>query len=84
LLGWPDETFEPGSEVHLVDRDLKIAKKPYSAPAFRVQDASTAKAELDAAGATDNANVRQMLSVLNRPRDAKPSPAPSTAETVLP
>jgi len=59
-----------------VDRDLRVAKKPYSAPAFQVLDAGAAKAELEAAASSDDANVRQMLSVLNRPSDEKPAPAP--------
>jgi hypothetical protein len=67
-----------------VDRDLKVAKKPYSPPSFQVLDASAAKAELEATGTSDDANARQMLSVLNQPRDGKPSPAPSTSATELP
>ena len=67
-----------------MDRDLKVAKKPYSAPSFRVLDASAAKAVLDATGQLNDENVRQMLSVLNQPRDGKPSPAPSAARTSLP
>ena len=67
-----------------MDRDLKAAKKPYSVPAFQVLDVAAAKAELEASGSSDDANTRQMLSVLNRPRDAKPSPPPSTPETALP
>ena len=43
-----------------------------------------AKAELEATGAPDDTNVRQILSVLNRPRDGKPSPAPSTPTGTLP
>lgn len=58
-------------------RDLKAAKKPYSAPSFQVLDAGAAQAELEANGALNDANARQMLSVLNQPRDGKPSPAPS-------
>jgi hypothetical protein len=67
-----------------VDRDFKAAKKPYSAPSFRVLDAGAAKAELEASGLLDEANARQMLSVLNQPREGKPSPVPSTSATVLP
>ena len=67
-----------------MDRDLKAAKKPYSAPSFQLLDAGAAKAELEATGSSNDANARQMLSVLNRPRDAKPSPPPSTPETALP
>ena len=67
-----------------MDRDLKVAKKSYSAPSFRVLDASAAKAELDATGQLNDENVRQMLSVLNQSRDGKPSPAPSAARISLP
>ena len=67
-----------------MDRDFKAAKKPYSAPSFQVLDAGTAKAELEASGSMDEANARQMLSVLNQPRDGKPSPVPSTSATLLP
>jgi hypothetical protein len=67
-----------------VDRDLKVTKKPYSAPSFQVLDAGAAKAELEATGTPDDENARQMLSVLNRPRDGKPIPAPSTPQTSLP
>ena len=79
-----DRTVEPGSGGASVDRDLKVAKKSYSAPSFRVLDASAAKAELDATGQLSDENARQMLSVLNQPRDGKPSPAPSTVRTSLP
>jgi hypothetical protein len=67
-----------------VDRDLKVAKKPYIAPSFRILDAGSAKAELEANGALDDANARQMLSVLNQPPDGKPAPAPSTVGSSLP
>jgi hypothetical protein len=67
-----------------LDQDLKVAKKPYNAPSFQVLDAATAKAELEATGALNDTNTRQMLSVLNQPRDGKPSPAPSTSGSPLP
>ncbi len=67
-----------------MDRDLNVAKKPYSAPSFQVLDAGAAKAELEATGTPDDENARQMLSVLNRPRDGKPTPAPSTPQSSLP
>jgi hypothetical protein len=60
------------------------AKKAYSAPSFKILNASSARAELEAGGASDDANVRQMLSVLNQPRDAKPAPAPSAVRRSLP
>jgi hypothetical protein len=83
-LGWPIGTVEPGSGGASVDRDLKVAKKPYKAPSFQVVDAGAAKAELEASGPLNDENARKMLSVLNKPRDGKPSPPPSTARTSLP
>ena len=79
-----DRTVEPRSGGASVDRDLKVAKKPYNAPSFKVLDASAAKAELDATGQLSDDNARQMLSVLNQPRNGKPSPSPSAARTSLP
>ena len=70
--------------MHLVDRDPKVAKKPYSAPVFQVLDAGAAKAKLETTRASNDANVRHMLSVLKHPRDGKPSPATSTPAIVLP
>ncbi len=67
-----------------MDRDLKVAKKPYNAPSFQVLDTGAAEAELQATGTPDDENARRMLSVLNRPRDGKPSPAPSTPQTSVP
>jgi hypothetical protein len=67
-----------------VVRDPKAAKKPYSAPAFQVLDAGAAKAELEATGASNDANARQLLSVLNQTRDGKPSPTPSAERGSLP
>jgi hypothetical protein len=67
-----------------LDRDLKVAKKPYSAPSFQVLAAGAARAELEAAGTPDDAKARQMLSVLNRLADGTPSPAPSAPQTSLP
>ena len=68
----------------MVDRDLKIERKPYSAPAFQVLDAAAAKAELEAAGASDDPNTQEMLAVLNQPRAGKPSPVPSSLRSSLP
>jgi hypothetical protein len=67
-----------------VDRDLKVAKKDYSAPSFQVLDAGAAKVELEATGTPDDENARQMLSVLNRWCDGKPTPTPSTPQTSVP
>jgi hypothetical protein len=67
-----------------VVRDLKAAKKPYSAPSFQVLDANAAKAELEASEALNDENARQMLSVLNQPRAGKPSPPPSPLRSSLP
>ena len=41
---------KPGSEIALVIRDLKVAKKPYRTPTLRILDPSAAKAELEIAG----------------------------------
>jgi hypothetical protein len=79
-----DRTVGPGSGGASVDRDLKVTKKPYNAPSFKVLDASAAKAELEATGPLNDENARQMLSALNQPRDGKPSPAPSASRTSLP
>ena len=46
-------------------RDLKPAKKPYSLPSFEMLNASAAKAELEAKGDSKDANVRQMLSLID-------------------
>jgi hypothetical protein len=67
-----------------VVRDPKAAKKPYSPPAFQILDAGAARAELEAAGASNDVNGRQILSVVNQPRDEKPSPAPSASRGSLP
>ena len=79
-----DRTVGPGSGGISVDRDLKVAKKPYNAPSFKVLDASAAKAALEATGQSNDENARQMLSLLKQPRDGEPSPAPSVARTSLP
>ncbi len=65
-------------------RNLKAAKKPYSAPSFEVLDASAAKAQLEATGQLQDDNARQMLTVLSQSRDGKPSPVPSGSRTALP
>jgi hypothetical protein len=67
-----------------VVQDLKVAKKPYNAPSFQVLDAGAAKAELEAAEESNDADTRQMLAVLNQPNDGKPAPAPSAARSPLP
>lgn len=56
---------------------LKAGKKPYSAPAFHILDAGTAKAELEAAGAAQDANARQMLSAINQELERTASQAES-------
>jgi hypothetical protein len=68
----------------LVVWDPKAAKKPYRAPAFQILDAGAAKAELEATGAMNDANARQILSVLNQKRDGKPSPTDSAERGSLP
>jgi hypothetical protein len=68
-----------------VARDQVAAKKAYSVPSFQILDAGSAKAELQATGASDDdANVQKMLSVLNQPRDGKPVTVPSALRKSLP
>jgi hypothetical protein len=84
LLGMTARTNRTRVGGASVDRDLKVAKKPYSAPSFQVLDAGAAKAKLEATGTPDDENARQMLSVLNQPLDREPSPAPSISKAPLP
>jgi hypothetical protein len=46
-------------------RDVKPAKRPYTAPAFQVLDASAAKAELEAKGRPKDEKVQQMFSLID-------------------
>jgi hypothetical protein len=66
-----------------VVRDPKAAKKPYSPPSFHILDADAAKAELEATGASSDVNGRRILSVLNQPRDGKPSPGAVRLEELI-
>ena len=54
-----------------MDRTLKIAKKPYSAPSFQILDAGAAKTELEGTGISNDGNARQMLSVLKHQLEGK-------------
>jgi hypothetical protein len=67
-----------------VVRDIKVAKKPYRTPALRILDSAAAKSELEAVGAPQNADTRQMLSVLNQQLDGKKSAAHSASRSSLP
>jgi hypothetical protein len=66
-----------------LDRDLKIAKKPYSAPSFQILDTGAAKTELEAAGVSNDGNARQMLSVLKHELEEKLSVESSTLPSLL-
>jgi hypothetical protein len=70
--------------VHLVIRDLKVAKKPYRTPTLRILDPSAVKAELEVAGRTQTADTRLMLSALNQQPDGKKSIAHSASRDSLP
>lgn len=65
-------------------RDLKPAKTPYRPPSFEVVDAGAAKAELEALGALQDDNARQMLSVANQQLDGKTSPLHPAGQSPLP
>jgi hypothetical protein len=43
----------------------KVAKKPYSAPSFRMLDSRAAQSELKANGDPKDANVQKMLSLMD-------------------
>ena len=47
-------------------RDVKPAKRPYTAPAFQVLDATAAKAELEAKGESKDENVQRMFSLIDK------------------
>ena len=51
-------------------RDPKAAKKPYSAPSFRMLDAPAAQTELKAKREPKDANVQKMLSFIDRQLNA--------------
>ncbi|MGH9552439.1 MAG: hypothetical protein ACRD3W_23835 [Terriglobales bacterium] len=48
----------------MVVQDLKTAKKPYRAPALRIMEPAAAKAKLESRRQPQDAEARQMLSVL--------------------
>ena len=62
----------------------KAAKRPYRPPSFQVIDAVTAKAELEAKGASQDPQVRQMLSQIDKQLDEKASTLPSPSRDPLP
>lgn len=65
-------------------RGLKAAKKPYIAPAFQVRDAGAAKVELETIGASQDANVRQMLLLINRQLEGKTARVQPAWQTPVP
>jgi hypothetical protein len=70
--------------VDFLVRDFKPEKRPYSPPSFEVRDASAAKAELEALGALQDDNARQMLSVANQQLEGKTSPPQPTGPSPQP
>jgi hypothetical protein len=65
-------------------RDLKIARKPYRAPALRILEPAAAKAKLEAPWHPQDAGTRQMLSVLKHRLVGKRSAAHSASSSSLP
>ena len=65
-------------------RDIKIAKKPYRAPALRILEPAAAKAKLEAARDPLDAEARQMLSALNHRLVGERSAARSVSNNSLP
>ena len=55
-------------------RDLKQAKRPYTAPTFQMLDATSAKAELQAKGEPKDENVQQILSLIDEQPDSRRQP----------
>ncbi|HYK49287.1 MAG TPA: hypothetical protein VEU94_06155 [Terriglobales bacterium] len=62
----------------------KAAKRPYRPPSFQVIDAVTAKAELEAKGAPQDPQVRQMLAQIDKQLDEKALTLPSPSRDPLP
>ena len=65
-------------------QNIKIAKKPYRAPALRVLEPAAARAKLEAPRDPRDAEARQMLSLLNQRRVGKRSAAHSASGSSLP
>jgi hypothetical protein len=55
---------------YCVSRKLKIRKKRYTSPSFRVLDAETAKAELEAKGQPGDPRVQEMLRAIDQKLNA--------------
>jgi hypothetical protein len=55
---------------YFVPRKLKIKKKRYASPSFRVLDAETAKAELEAKGQPGDQRVQEMLRAIDQKLNA--------------
>lgn len=62
----------------------KAAKRPYRPPSFQVIDAVTAKAKLEAKGAPQDPQVRQMLAQIDKQLDEKALTLPSPSRDPLP
>ena len=60
-------------------RDPKSVKKLYVAPSFQVHGATTARAALEAEGASQDPHVGEMLVLINRRLDEKNSASGSSA-----
>lgn len=58
--------------------NLKSMKKAYSAPSFEVQSVETAKAALEAKGASNDPQIEEMLVVINQRLDEKASASGSS------
>jgi hypothetical protein len=77
---------DPGQlwEVCLVVRDLKIARKTYRAPGLRILEPAAAEVKLEALLHPEDADARQMLSVLKHRLVGRRSAAHSASGSSLP
>jgi hypothetical protein len=62
----------------------KAVKRPYRPPSFQVIDAVTAKADLEAKGAPQDPQVRQMLAQIDKQLDEKALTLHSPSRDPLP
>ena len=70
--------YENQLEVFVV-RDPKAVKKPYVAPSFHIHVATTAKAALEAEGASKDPHVEERPVLINQRLDEKSSASGSSA-----
>jgi hypothetical protein len=68
----------------MVTRVPPAAKRPYRPPSFQFVDAITAKAELEAKGAPQDAQVRQMLALIDKQLEEKALTLHSPSRDPLP